>query len=174
MVRCRCPGGLDCKNGVAHAPFVLGVKGANGSGNGCTGIGVSQQIPFVELQKQPQRSHNSPNIYTHIYKYIKCKTQRDESQRDESQSPDVRPHKPCPCTSPSPARHRPVAGPSPARRGSDQRIGSIDRGRKSMHGSDPWIRSMYPTHRSASGRSTTRSLKVSHDLTRSTTRSAQI
>ena len=148
--------------GQNQTPFVLGVKGS-----------VSKSLLWSS-KKQQQRSHNSPNIYTHIYKYIKCKTQRDESQRDESQSPDVRPHKPCPCTSPSPARHRPVAGPSPARRGSDQRIGSIDRGRKSMHGSDPWIRSMYPTHRSASGRSTTRSLKVSHDLTRSTTRSAQI
>ena len=52
--------------------------------------------------------------------------------------------------------------------GLDQRIGSIDRGRKSMHGSDPWIRFMYRTHRSASGKSRpqgrTRSHKVSQGL----------
>ena len=54
--------------------------------------------------------------------------------------------------------------------GLDQRIGSIDRGRKSMHGSDPWIRFMYRTHRSASGKSRpqgrSRFLKVSQGLTR--------
>ena len=53
--------------GQNQTPFVLGVKGANGSGNGCTGIGVSQQIPFVELQKT---TATLTQLAKHIYTYI--------------------------------------------------------------------------------------------------------